>query len=397
MDNQTNTSFLELLLNIGTSFDLKTCVNDALLSYIQQLDCIGSILFENVEKDSYKPLFYKPKILEKDDEIKKIFDNFFTKFLKNRENFFINDLPYIIKIENTFYYIYQLGKFGYLLLIKKSEEISQYNLKELRLINKKFSKSLEACKDKNLITQKDEMLFHQSRMATMGELMQNITHQWKQPLSTISIIASGTKVSLEYGDEIDKEALYKSIDDIISKVNYLSETINEFKSYYDGNRKKSKFLAKDLIDTSYDFLSSRLKLNSIDFIVNHKEEIAINSYKNELGQIIMNILNNAIDELERINIEKKVIIISTFKNRDNILISIKDNANGIPKKIFENIFNPYFTTKNKGTGIGLYMVRQLIKKHLNGTITAQNTQYELDGKTYKGAEFIVEFPIDTPL
>lgn len=395
MDNRTNVALFELLLNIGNSFDIRTCANDALLSYIQELDCTGGVLYERTNSNYCNPLLFKPRILEKDKKLKDIFDSFYNKYLKNEEDFFKHDLPYIIEEKNNIYYIYKLENYGFLLFIKNNEFLSELIVKELRLINKKFSKSLQACKDKEIIMQKDEMLFHQSRMAAMGEVIQNITHQWKQPLSMISLVASGTKISLEFGDKVDNKTLLSSMNEILSKVDYLSQTINDFKSYFDGHRTKKYFFLDEIVKNAYSFLESRFKSNNIEFIFNKRDICEIYSYKNELIQIIMNIFNNAIDELEtKENINRKYIIVDILEKDNSAIILIKDNAGGVPNNIFANIFKPYFTTKSKGTGIGLYMVKQLINKNLNGTIEVKNSDYKIDDKDYTGALFMIKLPLE---
>lgn len=226
---------------------------------------------------------------------------------------------------------------------------------------------------KALETQENIML-SQSKHAAMGEMISMIAHQWRQPLSIISTIASGICLKKDFGTiDIDKDL--DDLSEIVETTQYLSETINDFQNFF----KKDKILHK--INIEY-IITKVLTLNKKTFDSNHIElkfinnsTININTYQNELIQVIINIINNAKDALILNNIDKsKEITIKTQDMQNAISIEISDNAGGIAEDIMNKIFEPYFTTKEpkSGTGLGLHIAKTIIEKHLQGSIKVQN-------------------------
>ena len=142
-------------------------------------------------------------------------------------------------------------------------------------------------------------------------------------------------------------------------------------------------------------ISTKLKNRNITVIKNCKE-IFVTGLENEFIQVILNIINNAMDAFENKKNNHKFIFIDAYKEKNNVLIKIKDNAGGIEKNIIDRVFEPYFTTKHKsqGTGIGLYMSLEIIKKHMNGNLTVCNKNYTYKNIEYSGAEFIIEIPCE---
>ena len=222
--------------------------------------------------------------------------------------------------------------------------------------------------------QKDLQLLNQAKMAAIGETLNNIAHHWRQPLSVITTSASALRLEQEtktLNDE-DLELFTKSI---LDQSNYLSETIELFKEFTDeddfGNICLQERITKalNLIEKSNDFLD--IKINK-DFA---SEDIHIYALGGEFSQVFMYILNNAKDSILQKNCDNKLITISVFKKEENAFITIEDTGTGIDESIIDNIFNPYFTTKDKsmGTGIGLYMSYEVIVNKLKGQIFAENT------------------------
>ena len=233
---------------------------------------------------------------------------------------------------------------------------------------------------------KEDLLQIQSKMATMGEMLGNIAHQWRQPLSAISTISSTVKIQSEL-DVLEKEKLHSSLDNIISSVKYLSETIDDFRNFFKIDKNVETFTLDELFDSLEKILSSRISHNNINLVIEDKYlNTELLSLKNELIQSLINILNNAVDAL--ISTEKKngKITISLEPKDDYIDILIQDNAGGIKEEIISKIFEPYFTTKHKsqGTGIGLYMTHIIITQHCKGEIFATNRN--------NGVEFTIRIP-----
>ncbi len=239
-----------------------------------------------------------------------------------------------------------------------------------------------------------EQLFKSEKLASMGEMIGNIAHQWRQPLSVISTSATGMQMQQEYG-VITEDSINHACEAINDNAQYLSKTIDDFKNFIKGNRKKEQFNLKDSIDSFLHLLEGTIKANNIKLILDIKDDIEINGYSNEIIQCLINIFNNAKDALKEHNIDQKLVFVSTKKDDKFAYIEIKDNAKGIPTNILPKIFEPYFTTKHKsrGTGLGLHMTYNLIIKGMNGTIKAKNVTYKDNNIEYTGALFTIAIPL----
>ncbi len=239
-----------------------------------------------------------------------------------------------------------------------------------------------------------KLMESQSKLASMGEMIGNIAHQWRQPLSLISTIASGIKVQVEFGLFNEKDVI-PDMDNIIKQTTYLSDTIDDFRNFIKNSNEKGEVLISNVIQKALSILNASIVNNNIVIILSTKEDINILGYENQLIQALINILNNAKDALKENvkNSENKLIFIETKNIQNGLVLNIKDNAGGIPENVIGKIFEPYFTTKHKsiGTGIGLSITDQIITKHHNANITASNETYEYEGKTYTGACFTITF------
>jgi signal transduction histidine kinase len=241
--------------------------------------------------------------------------------------------------------------------------------------------------------EKDKLLYEQAKLVSMGEMIGNIAHQWRQPLSVISTAATGMLLSKEHGILRD-DFFEESCKSINQNAQYLSQTIDDFKNFIKGDRTKKVFNLNDNINSFLALVTGTIKDYNINIILNLEEDINIDGYENELTQCLINIFNNAKDALKEKNIENKHIFISTNTMNNKVIISIKDNAGGIPKDILPKIFEPYFTTKHKskGTGLGLHMTYKLIVEGTNGTIEVDNIEFEYNNKEYAGVEFRIILP-----
>ncbi len=239
--------------------------------------------------------------------------------------------------------------------------------------------------------QKDTILAQQSKMAAMGEMIANITHQWRQPLSVISTAVTGLKFEKEM-DILKDENFYRGMDSIHNSVMHLSKTIDDFRNFFKPNKDKINFNLKDVVEKTLKLLSSQFDINNIYFIKNC-ENIKIHGAENELVQVLINIINNSKDALKNTD-NKRLIFIDIFKQDNKVILLIKDTAGGINKSIINKVFEPYFTTKkDKGTGIGLYMSKQIIADSLNGEIAVSNETFVHENIQYKGACFKLTFDL----
>ncbi len=241
---------------------------------------------------------------------------------------------------------------------------------------------------------KDNLLFEQSKMASMGEMIGNIAHQWRQPLSVISTGATGMLIQKEYNILTDKQfdETCKMID---NSAQYLSRTIDDFRNFIKGNREKVIFNLENGVNSFFNLVEGSIKSQHINMVLNLKKDIKIDGYEHELMQCFINIFNNAKDILEEKNIKDKFIFISTSTHNNYAVINIKDNAGGIPSSILPKIFEPYFTTKHKsqGTGLGLHMTYSLIVDGMDGTIEVNNVSYTYNNQKFIGAQFIITVPL----
>ncbi|RXJ97986.1 hypothetical protein CRU98_11850 [Arcobacter sp. CECT 8986] len=242
---------------------------------------------------------------------------------------------------------------------------------------------------------KEHILMQQAKMVALHEMLDSIAHQWRQPLSTISTAASGMKLNKEF-DSLDDETFNKLIDSIVENSLYLSKTIDNFKSFFKTNSENVLFNIKDTINKVFNLMSYKFNENKIECILNI-DDIKIEGLEHELIQSLVNLFNNAQDAINRkLTVDdRKLIFLDAYSDEtNNLIIKVRDNANGIDEKIIDKIFEPYFTTKHKsqGTGVGLYMTYEIISKHFNGIIYVKNVSYTYENKEYKGAEFIIKIP-----
>ncbi len=237
-------------------------------------------------------------------------------------------------------------------------------------------------------------LFKSEKMASMGEMIGNIAHQWRQPLSVISTASSGMLVQKEF-DILSDEEFTKNCEAINRNAQYLSKTIDDFKNFIKKESVKEKYSLEDTINSTLQIIEGTLKNNEIKVILELEDDINIIGYGNELTQCLINIFNNAKDVLVDINSEDRFIFIKTKLENDKAIICIQDTAGGIPEDILPKIFEPYFTTKHQsqGTGLGLHMTYNLIVDGMGGNIVAKNSNIDYNSKQYTGAKFLITLPL----
>jgi len=255
--------------------------------------------------------------------------------------------------------------------------------KELRKINSELEIRIKKEVDENL--RKDRLLSQQQKMVSMGQMIENIAHQWRQPLSLITTGVSGIKLKKQLND-LDEQFFYDTLDSILNTSKYLSNTIDDFRYFFKPQKEKANFYLEKCCIKTIDLMNPNF-LNK-DIQIEYKiENIQVCGYETELIQVLINILNNSKDALEFLNKDEKFIFINIFREKDKAIIEIKDNAGGIKEDILEKVFEPYFTTKHQsqGTGIGLFMCKDIINKHMDGQIYISNTSFDYKDKTYKGA------------
>jgi signal transduction histidine kinase len=234
-----------------------------------------------------------------------------------------------------------------------------------------------------------DQLHKSEKMASLGQMIGNISHQWRQPLSAISMLASSIQLNNTL-NTLDKNDLDKAMKDIVNKTKYLSETINTFRDFIKEEKSIEEIYLEDRIKQSLNIVQLALLDHKIKLIdnINYENKLKIMMVIGELDQVIINIINNAKDALVEKKIKNPCITLNLLKSSSFVTIGIEDNAGGIPVDIIKKIFEPYFTTKHKtqGTGLGLHMSYRIITESLKGKLYVQNTK--------EGAKFFIEIPLD---
>ncbi len=226
----------------------------------------------------------------------------------------------------------------------------------------------------NELTQKDKLLTVQSKQAVMGEMISMIAHQWRQPLSTVTLSISDLQVKKMLGTPVSDELLDAKLQNISDTVVYLSETIDDFQTYFKPNKEINRESIYETVEKAVNFVKPRIYKHHIVLNFIKGDDVIIETYQNELIQVILNILNNAIDELAKLEREELKIDIKISDVEDSLILKIEDNANGIPSENIESIFEPYYSTKGKnGTGLGLYMSQMIMQKQFNSKIEVRSS------------------------
>jgi C4-dicarboxylate-specific signal transduction histidine kinase len=255
--------------------------------------------------------------------------------------------------------------------------------KELQELNKK----LEQEKDEVVVKSrdKDKIIEQQSKLAIMGEMISMIAHQWRQPITAISSLIQGIELKDRLG-RLSSEYVKDVTKDVKDLTSHMSQTIDDFRDFFKPDKKKELHHPADVLNKAISLIRSEFESNGIyintSFDVEHKMYL----YKNELMQVVLNILNNAKDAIKDNGVEKGIINIKVQECDDRLCIYIEDNAGGVSSELKDKIFNPYFSTKSKnGTGLGLYMSKIIIDEHMEGLLSVQNSDI--------GAEFVIKLPV----
>ncbi|MBZ0157287.1 MAG: MEDS domain-containing protein [Alphaproteobacteria bacterium] len=231
--------------------------------------------------------------------------------------------------------------------------------------------------------EKDHIMLLQSRQAAMGEMIGNIAHQWRQPLNAVGLIIQALLDAHEYG-ELDRQHLAGSVEQAMEIIRHMSQTIDDFRNFFKPDKEKHEFSLSGVIRKVVSFIEASFRNNTIRIELDLQEEVCVNGYPNEYSQVLLNILDNAKDAALERHIRDPLVRIRLRREGGRSVVTVGDTMGGIPASVMDRIFEPYFTTKEpgKGTGIGLYMSKNIIEKNMGGRLTARNRD--------NGAEFIIE-------
>jgi PAS domain S-box-containing protein len=235
--------------------------------------------------------------------------------------------------------------------------------------------------------EKDMILIHQNRQAALGEILDHIAHQWKQPLNILNLIMYDMEYTYSRG-KLTNEQVSKTLDNVTALTENMSQTINIFRDFYKPDREKTLFSIRESIDNALSFIMPALRYDAIDVEIDADPELSAIGYPKEYAQVFINIMTNARDALKEKGAENPRINIRAFADDNKAIVDITDNAGGIPERFIDKIFDIYFTTKGSsgGTGIGLYMSKKIIENNMGGTLSVCNVE--------QGAQFRIA--LDAP-
>jgi len=378
----------ECLASIGNSLEIESMISEVLITFSRKTGAVSGSYYSQME--TKEPLIHIGKKIDFD----------------------ISDYPIqrtdyeVFLVENKQVVILLL-KHGYLLLIYKNKEKTvdklaailgnfQYKINlsisacegvtELETLNEKLEERVSESVKK--IRENEKLLISQSKQAVMGEMIEMIAHQWRQPITSIGMISNNILFDIVL-DELDKDTLKDELDKINKQVMFLSNTIDDFRDFFKESKEKQEVKVDDVIQGAMSIIDKQLEKHSIEIEVqNSVKDFSFFTFKNELIQVLLNILGNAKDAFEENEIENRKVTIVCKREKNSLLFCIEDNAGGVSDTIIDKIFEPYFSTKKKknGTGLGLYMSMIIVTEHLDGKISVENKN--------DGAIFNVSIPLD---
>lgn len=231
--------------------------------------------------------------------------------------------------------------------------------------------------------QRGQLLIQQARMAAMGDMINNIAHQWRQPLNTLGLVIQQTLLFHD-SPKFNREFLENNTDKAMKLIKHMSQTIDDFKNFFSCDKEKVPFNVNEMIRQTVALIEQGFRDVRVTIVLNTEDIPLISGYPNEFSHVLLNILLNARDALLENKTADAGIALRSFAEGGKSVVTITDNAGGISAEIIEKIFDPYFSTKgpDKGTGIGLFMSKAIIEKSMGGSLTVRNNG--------SGAEFRIE-------
>jgi signal transduction histidine kinase len=253
------------------------------------------------------------------------------------------------------------------------EALEQINVTLAQRVKEETAKSL----------QKERLLIEQARHAAMGEMIGNIAHQWRQPLSALGLVVQNLRLDFKEGC-LTATQLDDYVDKARRAIAQMSQTIDDFRDFFKPDRRPERFSPVKAIRDCADLVGASLGANDIGLRIAGPADCSVYGYPGEFSQVILNLIANAKDAIAERKVAHGTIDINVLPHEGGVTITVDDNAGGIAEEYVEKVFDPYFTTKEHGTGVGLYMTRTIVEQHMHGSIRAGNTFY--------GAHFTLDLP-----
>ena len=361
---EKNSEYIQFILDSQENILLLTDGHELKKANQAMLDFLG---FKNIDdfRNSYECIceFF----IEEDGYLQKKMNGvlWIDALLTDREN-----TPNVAKIEG------EDGKI-HLFRVNINEKRADENLYSITLTD---ITEIEAYKSElqekiKKIKEKQQILIQNSKMASMGEMIANIAHQWRQPLNSLSALHTVLMMDYEDNGRLSQEEIAQFKEESSQYIHKMSSTIDDFRNFFSPAKEKEQFVVSDAIKESIKFVKDSYLDSSVELIDRTQDrDTQICSYKNELMQVIMILLNNSRDAVAGNKIKKPQVIVDLLHRDDKIEICVKDNGGGIDDDIMDRIFEPYFTTKFKsdGTGVGLYMSKMIIEDSIGGELVLEN-------------------------
>ncbi len=273
---------------------------------------------------------------------------------------------------------------GYFQALHEVPTVSEEKLPAILGFMKGFAKLVSSLGNERLSLQREvrknleqeRLLIQQSRLAAMGEMVHNIAHQWRQPLNALSIVISNIKDDYDF-KELTPEALEKAVHHSRRLLQQMSSTIDDFRDFFRPDREPGEFDVAHAIDDALFIMEASLKNNNISLEKQYAPGLVVYGYANQFAQAVLNIIANAKEALQGQNRPDRMIRIRLEQAGGHAILTIQDNGGGVPVAVLPRIFEPYFTTKELGSGIGLYMTKTIIERNLHGTVSAANHEHGL--------------------
>jgi len=326
------------------------------ISYFKYYEPLNWIIAKGIYDDDIQNNIIIKKVALKQRVLKQIKQNIFILFLLSIVAMII---VYFIgkKIEN---------------IINEKNKMVKKTTKDLAILNRELDSRVKKELEKN--KEQEQILMQKSKFIALGETISLIAHQWRQPISELGAIMMNIKLHHKL-NKLDSILMNKKSKEVETLLEYMSKTIDDFRTFFKPNKIKQEFNIYDSIQRVCQITKPMLEEHEIKTIQNIDKNITIYSYQNEFEQVILNLISNAKDALISDNIKNPIITIDVYED-ETINIKIKDNAKGIKKELINKIFNPYFTTKDdaNGTGLGLYMSKIIIEKNMGADIKVQSSE-----------------------
>lgn len=378
----------ECLNSIGNSFELESMISEVMITYYRQTKAI----YASYSKED-----------EDDEIIINIGKDYHTDFDKEKLN---NKKCFNYTQDDKHVVILPL-KMGYLTFVyeDRSDEEMEYIISLISRFQKKINFAISACMgvealesfnaeleqkveiSSRKISEQEKILLVKSKNIVMGEMIEMIAHQWRQPITTIGMISNNIILNMLL-DELDTSILKEDLEGINRQIKYLSDTIDDFRNFFKESKKEEEFVLSDVITSSISLLEKQfLKADINLFFEDNCQKIVLKTFKSELIQALINIVANAKEAFDDEQ-KGKFVKVSCSSNSDDVCITIEDNAGGIDEEIIDKIFDLYFSTKKQknGTGLGLYVSKIIICEHLHGNISVKNKD--------AGAVFEILLPLE---